>query len=295
MVTCAALALALANPAGGQSYTLTEDCRGRAGKPALVVRHVFRRPVSITAHGRTVYGIVFDGGGNLRWTGGRIEAPQGSGSLNARTGPGHYGIVLRGARAVLLDTVDLGNARKAIVFSAGSSGLTVQNSRCSGEVEDCLIASGGTGLVFSRNQAGPFITRPGQCRAETTPFPATSRRECLDRGASWQAGWHSDVVQLRDGISNVVIESNVIETAGQGFTQMDKPTDAPIRNVRISGNQIRAGRHGITLGRCHGCLITGNALRSAMSHKGWKAGILPGDARACANTVPSGGAGRQPC
>lgn len=295
IVSCAALAIALANPVGGQSYTLAEDCRGRAGKPALVIRNVFRRPVSITAHGRTVYGIVFDGGGNLRWTGGRIEAPGGSGSQQTGTGPAHYGILLRRAQDVVFDAVSLSNARKAIVFSDESRGLTVVNSRCFGEVEDCLIASGGQGLVFSRNHAGPFTTHHGRCLAGARPAPALSRRTCLGRGARWQGGWHSDVVQLRNGIRDVVIEGNVIETTGQGLTQMDKPTDAPIGNVRIAGNQILAGRHGITLGRCNGCAITGNVLRTAMGHLGWKAVILPGDAKACGNTVPSGGSGRQPC
>lgn len=295
-ITCAALALALASPAGGATYTLIDDCRSREGKPALVIRKVYRKPVTITANGRLVQGIVFDGGGNVVWRGGRIEAPSGSGNDPLQTGPQYYGVQMKGeSRNVVFEGVQFTNARKAIVFSGPSQGLTVRNSRCEGNVEDCLIASGGSDITFTNNVAGPFTSFPSQCAVGASNIARLAKRDCVARQGQWRSGWHSDVLQLRNGVTNVIVANNVINTEGQGLTQMDKPGDAPIRSVRFTNNRIQAGRHGITLGRCEDCVIDQNDLRTSMGHLKWKAVIIPGQARACGNTVPSGGAGRQGC
>lgn len=295
-ITCAALILALANPAGGQSYTLGEDCIGRGGKPALVVTTIFTRTVTINAQGRTIRGIVLDGGGNLVVRGGKIEAPLGSGTDASEGGPGNYGVLMkRRSRNVTFEQVTFTNARKAIVFGDGSSGLSVRASRCEGAVEDCLIAAGGSNIEFSNNVVGPFETKPTQCKVTSGILYTLSRAKCTAQGGLWRDGWHSDVVQLRDGVSNVVVANNVINTTGQGLTQMDRDIDAPIRNVRFTKNNIHAGYHGLTLDRCEDCLIDGNTLKTSMGHLGWKAVIIPGKARACGNTVPSGGPGREKC
>ena len=296
-MSCAALALALSSPAGGANYTLVEDCRSRDGKPALVIKAVYRNPVVITAHDRLVQGLVFSGGGNVIWNGGRIEAPAGSGADAGQSGPRYYGVQIKGqSRSIVFDGVTFTNARKAIVFSGPAQGLTVRNSHCRGDVEDCLIASGGRDIVFSHNTAGPFLSRPSQCLVGSLHQDrVTTKRDCSARGGWWRGGWHSDVLQLRNGVSNVIVANNVITTTGQGLTQMEKPGDLPIRAVRITNNRIQAGRHGITLGRCDDCLIDQNTLRTSMRHLRWKAVILPGQAKACGNDVPSGGAGRQRC
>lgn len=295
-VTCAALALALSNPAGGGTYTLTSDCPSQAGKPALQVSTVYRRPVIVNAQGRTVKGLVFNGGGNLVWKGGQIEAPAGSGESFQHTGPRYYGVLIKGhSRNVVFESVRFTNARKAIVFGDPADGLTVRNSICQGEVEDCLIATGGRNIDFSHNVAGPFVLKPSFCLFGQSRRDGLRKRECLAQGGAWQNGWHSDVIQLRHGVSNVLVSFNTINTGGQGLTQMDKDTDAPIRQVRFTNNRIQAGRHGITLGRCVDCVIDQNVLKTSNSHLKWKAVILPGQARACGNTVPSGGAGRQKC
>lgn len=295
-VNCAALILALANPAGGGSYTLTSDCPSRQGGPALVIRQVFRKTVTIEAHGRVIKGMLIDGGGNIAWNGGRIEAPAGSGEDPQQSGAQYYGVQIKGqSRSIAFDGVGFTNARKAIVFSGPAQGLTVRNSRCDGNVEDCLIASGGQDIVFTHNVAGPFVTKPSLCVVGAFTFDRLPKRDCLARSGEWRSGWHSDVLQLRNGVSNVLVADNVINTTGQGLTQMDKPTDAPIRAVRFTNNRIQAGRHGLTLGRCVDCLIDQNELKTSMGHLKWKAVIIPGQARACGNTVPSGGAGRESC
>lgn len=295
-VTCAALVLALSNPAGGGNFTLTSDCPSPTGKPALEISAVYRKPVIINAHGRTVKGIVFNGGGNVVWKGGQIEAPSGSGENLQQTGPRYYGVLIKGqSRNVVFDAVRFTNARKAIVFGAPAEGLTIRNSICQGEVEDCLIATGGKNIDFSHNIAGPFVMKPSFCILGQRRLDGMRKRECAAQGGEWQNGWHSDVLQLRNGVSNVLVSNNTINTKGQGLTQMDKESDAPIRQVRFTNNRVMAGRHGITLGRCEDCLIDQNVLKTANGHLKWKAVILPGQSRACGNTVPSGGAGRQKC
>ncbi|MFN5822233.1 MAG: hypothetical protein ACK44Y_17690 [Novosphingobium sp.] len=294
-VTCAALALALSDPTGGGSYTLTTDCQSSGGRPALIIRSSFKRPVIINAQGRRIKGLVFDGGSNIVWKGGRIEAPLGSGERK-QVGPGHYAVLIKGkSRNIAFEGVSLTNARKAIVFGQPASGLTLRNSRCFGAVEDCLIASGGQDIVVSDNIFGPFQLKSSFCMVGASEIEGIAKRDCVGRNGQWHAGWHSDVVQLRNGIANVVLENNDIDTIGQGLTQMDKDSDAPIRNVRIARNRIQAGRHGITLGRCIDCVIEQNILKTSMGHLKWKAVIIPGQARACNNSVPSGGPGRGTC
>jgi hypothetical protein len=295
-ITCAALIMALSDPTGGKSYSLGEDCVGSGGRPALVVRTVFAQTVTINAQGKTIRGIFFEGGGNVVVRGGRIEAPLGSGVEALGSGPGHYGVLMnKRSRNVTFEQVTFANARKAIVFGDGSSGLSVRSSRCEGAVEDCLIAAGGSNIDFSNNIVGPFQTKPTQCKVATGTLYTLSRAQCTAQGGLWRDGWHSDVVQLRDGVANVVVADNVINTTGQGLTQMDRTIDAPIRNVRFSRNKILAGRHGLTLDRCENCLIDRNVLKTSMGHLRWKAVIIPGQARACGNVVPSGGPGREKC
>ncbi len=295
LVTCAALVAALSNPTGGGTYRLTEDCRStRAGAPAFLLRTPFARPVTVEAPGRTVAGVFIDGGGNLIWKGGTIEAPSGSGKESTRGSPAFYGVrMTKGARSVSFENVTFTNARKAVVFGDGSSGLTIRHSRCEGEVEDCLIAADGSDVDFSHNVVGPFQIKKRACTLPGRMIADLSARDCQSQGGTWQDGWHNDVVQLRHGVTNVRASFNVINTIGQGLTQMDRAIDNPIRNVHFHDNKIRAGRHGLTLGRCEGCLIENNTLETAVP--GWRAVILPGQAKACGNKVPSGGAGRERC
>jgi hypothetical protein len=127
----------------------------------LTIKTVFVRTVTINAQGRTIRGIVFDGGGNLTIRGGRIEAPSGVGTDGSVGYPSNYGVLMKkSAQNVALEGVTFINARKTIVFGDGSSGLVVRNSRCHGAVEDCLIAGGGSSIEFSNNVAGPFETKP---------------------------------------------------------------------------------------------------------------------------------------
>lgn len=295
LVTCAALATALANPNSAGTYTLQEDCRSANSRPVFDVRTVFAQPVTVVAKGRTVFGLRIQGGGNLIWRGGTIEAPNGSGMNTGGAGPPHYGVLMTGgARNVRFESVTFTNARKAIVFG-GARGLVVDHSRCEGEVEDCLIASNGSGIKFTNNIIGPFKKLMRACTLPDNMVDSLSKPDCTARGGSWRDGWHSDVLQMRNGVSDVYAAFNVIDTQGHGLTQMAKADDAPIRNVRIHANKIRAGRHGITLGSCDGCLIDGNTLETSMGHLKWRAVIMPGQAKACGNTVPSGGGGRDPC
>lgn len=295
LVDCAALAIVLADPLSSGVRTLTEDCTKGTTRPSFVVRDVFAKPLTIDANKRTVAGLHIDGGGNLIWRGGTIVAPSGSGLKTMGKGPAYYGVrITNSARNLTFDNVTFTNARKAIVFGE-ATGLVVRHSRCLGEVEDCMIASNGNDIKFTDNFVGPFKKNPAQCSHSNGMVAQLSKRDCTARGGSWRDGWHSDVVQLRNGVSNVYIAYNVITTSGQGLTQMDREVDAPIRNIRFSNNQIRAGRHGLTLGRCEGCLIDGNRLETSMGDLGWRAVIIPGQARACGNIVPSGGVGRDPC
>jgi hypothetical protein len=297
LATCAALALALANPASaGSTFRLMADCPGSGMSPAFIVRVPFRAPVIVEAAGRKVGGIDFAGGGNVIWRGGTIEAPGGAGWDAVRGGPGFYAVFVRqGARSIVLEGITFTNARKAIVWGGGAAGLAVRWSLFTGVMEDGLIAGTASGLEFSHNSVRDIVVKPRACTLPGGTVTAVGSADCTRAGGVWRDGWHSDALQLMNGTADVVAAFNVINTAGQGLTQMDQKTDAPIRNVRFHGNTITAGRHGLTLDRCDNCLIDNNTLRTSMGHLGWRAVIIPGRAKACGNIVPSGGVGREAC
>lgn len=157
-----------------------------------MIRQVFRKTVTIQAHGRVIKGMLIDGGGNIAWNGGRIEAPAGSGEDPKQGGAQYYGVQIKGqSRSIAFDGVGFTNARKAIVFSGPAQGLTVRNSRCDGNVEDCLIASGGQDIVFTHNVAGPFVTKPSLCVVGAFTFDRLPKRDCLARSGEWRSGWHT--------------------------------------------------------------------------------------------------------
>ncbi|MBU6165023.1 MAG: DUF1565 domain-containing protein [Alphaproteobacteria bacterium] len=294
IVTCAALALALANPASSGSFTLGEDC-GPGQAPtqpaALLVPVRFEQPVTVKAGSHQVAGLAIIGGGNLLWRGGRIVAPGGSPDRTS-SGPRFYGVLISRATNVVLDTVDLSAARKAVVVDR-SDGVTLQASRCSGLVEDCMIVSASRSIRFINNDVRDLRPVPTLCQRGDSSSQGESRRQCTASGGQWQDGWHSDVLQMRDGVADVVASGNRIVTTSHGLTQMDGVGDRPLADVRLENNRIASGRNGITLTSCAGCRISGNRLTTAVA--GWRSVIRPGQAISCGNDVPDGGPGREKC
>lgn len=296
IVTCAALALALANPASTGSFTLSEDCPANTSlfggvQAAITVPVRFQQPVVVEATGRTVHGLVVEGGGNLIWRGGTIVAPGGPPGRDA-SGKAFYGVLVEDAQNVVLQSVQLTQARKAVAVR-GSEQVTLEASRCSGDVEDCMIVARSRGIRLLNNEFGPFRRFFTLCQRGDVISQGEGRRACEAGGGRWTDGWHADALQLRNGVTDVLASGNRITTTGQGLTQMDAPGDAPLADVRLENNVIASGRNGITLTECSGCRITGNRLTTAVP--AWKSVIRPGRALACGNDVPDGGPGREKC
>jgi hypothetical protein len=296
LVTCAALALALANPASTGPLQLIEDCvagKSADGKaePALRVTVRFDAPLVVEAAGRRVEGLAIDNGGNITWQGGEIVAPGGAPQRGV-AGAQFYAVLVNRGDAVTLDGVHLTDARKAVTVRS-SSRVTLRNAHCDGLVEDCMIVSDSQTIQYLDNVIGPFKRYLPLCERGGVVTQAVPRRDCEGSGGTWTDGWHSDALQLRNGTSDVLARGNRIATTGQGLTQMDAPTDRPLANVRFENNVIAAGRHGLTLTNCDGCRISGNRLTTSVP--GWKSVVKPGKAMACGNDVPDGGPGRDKC
>jgi parallel beta-helix repeat protein len=295
IVTCAALALAMANPSTTGSFTLSEDCRPRmvngVAAAAIMVPVLFQRPVVVEAGTHRIAGLAVVGGGNLLWRGGQILAPGGEPDRFS-SGPAFYAVRLDNARAVTLDGINLTNARKGVVVK-GSTAVTVIRSRCQGKVEDCMIVSDSQTIRFTNNIVGPMHVEPSKCQIGEIITTRVPRKRCEADGGKWADGWHSDVLQLRDAVIDVLASGNRIDTQGQGLTQMAGKNDRPLSAVRFENNVIASGRHGLTLNNCSDCRITGNRLTSSVA--GWKSVIRPGEAAACGNDVPNGGPGRERC
>jgi hypothetical protein len=289
--TCAALAMLLADPAGGKHIALTEDCHGPANAPAVVFAHNYRAGIIIEAGAHRVAGVQIMKASNVVWRGGTIVAPcQGSSCAN---GPPQYGARVVDASNVVFEGVTFTDARKAVVLDRAVN-VTLRFTRCQGAVEDCVIASASQQLTYTNNQAGPFTFVPTSCTLPNgTVRTGLSQRDCIAILGKWRDGWHPDVFQMRNGVRRVLIALNIVRSSGQVFTQMDTTGDAPLAMVDVLANDIEAGRHGLTLGACDGCTIKRNTLRSYRPD--WRAVIIPGRAAACGNSVPSGGPGRDPC
>ncbi len=302
LATCITLAAALANPASaGKTYRLMEDCASGTARHAIIATAQFRAPVTVEAGGHVVKGIEFKRAGNIIWRGGRIEAPLGSGFDALKSGGGFYGVVAgAGTADIVFEGVEFTNARKAIVWGGTAADpayrLTVRFSRFHGVMEDGVIAGFGDGLVFSHNRAGPFTFKMAACTLPDGTVKVLGGRDCLAVGGTWRDGWHGDVVQLIGGTRNVLAAFNTITTTGQGLTQMGTTNSPPVYGVRFHANNIRAGRHGLTLYACEGCLIDRNHLATAVP--GWKAVVIPGTAKACGNVLPDatrGAPGQEAC
>ncbi len=295
IVSCAALALVLANPASSGSYTLTEDCpatlAGGMPAPALAVRAQFAGPLVVEAGSHRVHGLAVVNGGNLVWRGGEILSPGGVPDRNARGAP-YYGVLLRRANNVTLEGVKLHSARKAVVVEE-SSGFTLKDSLITGVIEDGVIVANSQTIRFVGNKVADLHWIRTLCLRPGGDSEGESRRQCTADGGQWLDGFHSDVLQLRDNVVDVLASGNQIVTTGQGLTQMDAAGDRPLADVRLEDNVIASGRHGLTLTACNGCVIRGNRLTTSVP--GWRSVIRPGAALACNNDVPDGGPGRDKC
>jgi hypothetical protein len=168
-------------------------------------------------------------GKNITWYGGQIEASGG----DAGNGPGGYGIHLVQCENVDIIGVTIRNANRGV---AASRGLNWSISNCDFSVrQDGIIADNGSNIRFINNSFHNF--RP-------------------------QTGDHSDAIQIRNGMKNLIIAGNKVEGVSQGIGQMDATNDAPLENVMVIGNDVRVkGFHSITIQRCSGLQVIGNTTQ----------------------------------
>ena len=275
LVTCAALLAALAQPDGGQTLRLSQDCGG------VVVRHYYRAPVVIDAGGRTISSfVVGKGGGNLTLKGGTVTA---TGGEDAKGPPG-YAVLLRGARDVTIDTMRFVRFNRGVVTDMAER-IRVVNSRF--ELGgDGIIANGGGELDFSFNQFRVASFRPSLCRTGGTVQEGLSARVCKDRGGEWKDGWHQDAIQVRNGIDGLKVIGNIIEGVQQGIGQMDSVNDRPLNNVVIRDNQVSvSGFHSISIGNSTNVEIIGNSVAQTAGRRTLVR--FPDGARVCGNKIQS--------
>lgn len=301
-VTCAALGLALANPAASGDYRLTEDCSRAPTAMAFTVTAYHDKPMTIDLAGHRIVGIRFEkGGGGVTLMNGTITAPKGGGWNETHGSPLLYGLAaLQGARDIAARDITFTDAKKAVAVGS-SSNISITHSRCTGEVEDCLIASRTKGIVFTHNVVSDLKQKPSECTYPDGRIGyRVARRHCGAAGGVWRDGWHGDVVQIRNATTDVLVAHNRISTPGQGGGQMAARGDAPLARVVWRDNVIEAVNHHVSLFDCQDCLIARNTLKrypkGNYPNKGDR--FIPtvrfGNARACEN-VSEGGGGSGPC
>ena len=267
--TCASLAAILATAQGGETIALSGSC------PTITIARTYARPVTIDAVRARVNGVVLSGA-NIRWRGGTLSAP---GGLDGK-GPLGYAVLIRGARNISVERAIVTGAKKGMVIDKARD-ITVEQVEFTGLREDGIIASETAGLTVTNSRFADFIPRPSSCTSAAGIITnAVPHRDC--RGV-WTDGNHADAVQMRNGVTDVLIARNTVRGPTAGITQMDTTGDAPLARVVIEDNRIETSTyHQITLTECADCTIRGNTVRAERSW-GKRAIIRPGKALRCGN------------
>lgn len=269
LATCASLAAVLATANGGETIALRGNCQ------TIKIVRVFPKTVTIDAEKAQVGGLVLNGA-NIRWSGGRLSAPDG---LDGR-GPLGYAVLIRGGRNIRIERAVVTAAKKGMVVDKARD-VAIDRVQFTRLREDGIIASQTSGLTVTNSLFAGSIPHPTRCQlpsgAIVTGLP---RRDCK---GIWSDGNHADAVQMRNGVNNVRIANNIVRGQTQGIAQMATVGDAPLTRVVIENNRVETSAfHQITLGDCADCTIRNNIVRR---EKGWekRAVIRAGKATRCGN------------
>lgn len=280
IATCATLAALVLNAPARATISLSNaTCTG------IVLKRMAPGVVTIKAGGSTMRGLTI-AGSNIRWRSGTIVSPKGVDGKAAEV----YGLWVRGnaarpARNVRVENVRFGFSRKAAVID-GASDVTIADSRFDGYGEDGIIVSATVGLDVLRNRFVNIVGKATSCTTAGRVIPGLSSRDCKARRGAWADGFHTDAIQMRNGVENAVIRGNTIRGKTQGITQMDTAGDAPLKNILVEQNEVWADIHHITLGGegCISCRIERNKVRR-FAPDAYKAVIRSGPALRCGNDV----------
>lgn len=267
--TCASLAAILATAQGGETIALSGTC------PTVTIARAYARPVTIDATRARVSGLVLSGA-NIRWSGGTLSA---AGGLDGK-GPLGYAVLIRGGRSIRVERAVVTGAKKGMVVDKARN-VTIDRVQFTALREDGIIASETAGLTVTNSRFAGSIPRPTSCTSSggVVSFDVPHR----DCKGVWDDGNHPDAVQMRNGVTDVLIARNTVRGKTEGFTQMDTTGDAPLARVVVENNDIETSFfHQITLTECADCVIRGNKVRG---ERGWgrRAIIRPGLAMRCGN------------
>lgn len=270
IATCTTLLAALAQAAPGATVELTGTCG------PIELRAAYPRAVTIDASRATVRGLRISGR-NITWKGGTLAAADGQRS----DGPRGYALHISGT-GVTITGVTFTDARLGVLVHKAAQ-VRLEDNVFNGMRADGVQLVASSGIVIARNRFENSRPNPPFCRTPSgVTLPNVRQRDC---NGEWQDGDHSDAVQMRDGVTHVLIENNVITGNTQGIAQMDTTGDKPLADIRILSNEIATDNfHHITLTDCSGCRIERNIVKRAAGSQR-KAVIRAGAATRCGNKV----------
>jgi hypothetical protein len=282
--TCAALKAALADPVGGRSVMLHEDCAG------IVVRPHFAAPVQVHAlPAVTITGLtVAKGGGNLRWRGGTFTSAGGE----EAGGPAGYAVNLIQARDVSISQARFVRFNRAIVGS-GAERIAVRFNRFL-LGQDGIIASGGADWQIIGNRFEAVSFKPSRCIGpDGSELIGLALRDCRAKvGWRFIDQWHQDGIQTWGGLLRPVIIGNVIVGVQQGIVDFGTKAWAgrQTSGALIAGNEVAVtGHHSVNFADSAGAAVIGNKA-TRIGAKGAPVRI-PAGGWACGNTGQAGAIG----
>ena len=277
--TCLTIAAALAAARGGETIALRGDC------PAITIGKAYARPVTVDAEQAKVRGLTITGS-NIRWKSGTITAP---GGTHGR-GPSGYAATVKG-QSVTFDGVTFTDAKKGVVIDSARD-VGILRSRFTSLGDDGIVAARTSGLTIDGNSFEQSVGKPTECLVDGRVSYGVARRSC---SGTWKDGYHPDAVQMRNAVTDALLQNNVVSGSTQGLTQMDTKGDLPLERVVIRRNKvITDGYHPITLGNCIDCRIEDNEVRRAPGSAAKKV-IHAGKASRCGNVAQDEKTRDRPC
>jgi Right handed beta helix region len=264
IVTCAALAIALTNPATVGPLYLTEDCPSADKlRPAFTAREEYTKLLIIEfgPHRVAGFAVLCKSAlpcGNIILRGGVMEGPNGSG-ITGGSGSAVTGLTVNPrAHDVTVEAMTFTNVRKAMVVYQADR-VAVRYSRFTGEMEDGLSVRQSRDITFSHNVVEKLVLRDG---------------------------WHSDAIQFYDASDRVLVEFNRIITQGQGITTFGNSTTLPNGSAVVRWNYAATLANPITISREQTGAVQFNTI--AEYPGGLKAVIrAPATMTRCGNIVPT--------
>lgn len=270
MLTCAALAAAIATATPGAVLTLAP---GSQCENIAIQRREWAKPITIIAEGATVDHLRIADSRGIIWRGGTVTRVAG---FNLSGAPSNGVHVSRSANLQFRD-MTITKAGRAFVMGR-SNGVVIENVTVRDVRAECFMIASSRNVVVRNNRCSGLSPIPRRCtiaaaapmNGQPAPPPevrlGTSRRACAEAGGQWVDGDHADAVQLFGSpegfpLEDILVEGNHTVGPVQCYGMFKQKKDVGSRII-IRNNYCETDhRWAVLIEDCTDCEATGNVAR----------------------------------